>query len=447
MRIAFKNVLRHLKRSLLLGGAIGFGFFVFTLINSFTNGLSTTVERNFTDLFGGHVYVTGSEVSERGSEINVVKDTFAVEDAVYAIEDKIESFNTRSSAGTTMVYGTKEENQRIIGLNFSGESTFLETLNIIDGSLENFLENPNSVILPEDTVDKLDAIVGEILVVRTTTINGQQNVNDLVVAATIRTQEGFGGASGYGHIETVNQLLNMTPDQYQSFNIYLKDVNDIDFVTEELQKEIAFFAEVEPRAAATGPGGAGGAGGGARGGGFGRGGGNRVVPEEERWFGTKFRVRNLNDNLTGIRSLINTMDRIGWIVFCVILAIIMVGIMNSYRMVMLERTAEIGTMRAMGVQKGGIRNIFIWEAFFTALGGALAGLLLALIAMFIFGQLDLSAGRFSFFLSKGHLQFQTSILETARNIAILCAMAVASVYVPAMAAANLKPAEALRTSY
>jgi len=72
IRIAFKNVQRHFKRSLLLGGAIGFGFFIFTLINGFTNGLSTTVESNFTDLFGGHVYVTGSEVSERGSQINVV---------------------------------------------------------------------------------------------------------------------------------------------------------------------------------------------------------------------------------------------------------------------------------------------------------------------------------------------------------------------------------------
>ena len=58
--------------------------------------------------------------------------------------------------------------------------------------------------------------------------------------------------------------------------------------------------------------------------------------------------------------------------FVVILIIITVGIINSYRMVMMERTAEIGTMRAMGVQREGVRNIFLWEALFVALGVRLA---------------------------------------------------------------------------
>ena len=49
MLIAFRNVVRQLKRSLLLGGAVAFGFFIFTLINGFTGGLINTVEVNVAD--------------------------------------------------------------------------------------------------------------------------------------------------------------------------------------------------------------------------------------------------------------------------------------------------------------------------------------------------------------------------------------------------------------
>jgi putative ABC transport system permease protein len=135
-------------------------------------------------------------------------------------------------------------------------------------------------------------------------------------------------------------------------------------------------------------------------------------------------------------------------IFVIILGIIMVGVMNSYRMVMIERTAEIGTMRAMGVQKAGIRAIFIWEAFFIALGGALVGLVLAFLVMIGLGLINFGiSSTFSFFLNQGYLQFSVTGGEIFRNILLICLMSIAAVLIPARAAANLKPAEALRASY
>lgn len=440
LRIAYRNVLRQGKRTALLGGAIAFGFFIFTLLNGFTAGLLDSVSENFADASGGHIYVSGSEVSELGSEISVIRDTAAVEAALGSIDEQVLSYNTRSSARVSVIFGSKEENVALEGVNFAQEGDFIDALSFAEGSQEAFLANPNGILLPEDMLEDLGIEVGESVILKTTTINGQQNVGDAVVVGSLVAQNLFAPGApvfGYGHIETLNGLLNMSSDQYQTLNIYLTDLEAIDSATAALHAELARTTNVEPREERRGsappdPSQLG----------FG---GLSSVDEGERWEGTKFEVTNLNDNLEGINALVGVMNAIGLIIFLVILVIIMVGIMNSYRMVMIERTSEIGTMRAMGVHKAGIRNIFIWEALFVALSGTLIGLIAAFLAMGGVGLIDFGTdSTFSLFLNQGRLNFDWSLLGTLGNILLICAMSAAAVYVPARAAAQLQPAEALR---
>jgi len=75
IRIAYKNVMRNFRRSALLGSAIAFGFFILTLINGFTGGLNTTIRDNFSGILGGHIYITGEEVSERSTRLGVIRNT------------------------------------------------------------------------------------------------------------------------------------------------------------------------------------------------------------------------------------------------------------------------------------------------------------------------------------------------------------------------------------
>ncbi len=438
-RIAYRNVLRQVKRALLLGGAIAFGFFIFTLLNGFTGGLLDSVSKNFADLSGGHIYISGTEVSNLGSEISVIRDTQTAESALAALVDQVLSYNTRSSARASLIAGSKQETLQLEGVNLSQETDFIDSLHFSQGSAEEFLKNPIGILVPEKFLAKLGIEVGESIVVKTTTINGQQNVGDVIVVGSLKSQDLFApGASafGYAHIEYLNKLLDMSSSQYQTLNIYLKDLATIDLATTEVLGALAQSATVKPREEQT----------------FGPPspaqlgfGGLSSVAENERWKGTKFEVTNLNDNLQGIDALVGVINYTGLVIFLIIIVIIMVGIMNSYRMVMLERTAEIGTMRAMGVQKAGIRNIFIWEALIVSFSGTLLGLGLALITMagislFNFG-IDSS---FSLFLNQGQMQFKLSFLRIMGNILLICVMSLAAAYVPARAAARLQPAEALR---
>ena len=125
----------------------------------------------------------------------------------------------------------------------------------------------------------------------------------------------------------------------------------------------------------------------------------------------------------------------------------MVGILNTFRMTMFERIREIGTMRAIGMQRSQVRNLFLLEALFLALGGVVVGLVVALIVMGIVSLFNLGVDTPLFMILKnGHFSFKVPLTRGISNILIIAALTLAAAYLPARAAARLEPAQALRTT-
>lgn len=59
-------------------------------------------------------------------------------------------------------------------------------------------------------------------------------------------------------------------------------------------------------------------------------------------------------------------------------AIVLFTVGNTMSMAVVERTTEIGTLRAMGLRRGGIRRLFVCEGLLLGLIGAASGILVAL---------------------------------------------------------------------
>jgi len=59
-------------------------------------------------------------------------------------------------------------------------------------------------------------------------------------------------------------------------------------------------------------------------------------------------------------------------------AIVLFTVANTMSMAVVERTTEIGTLRAMGLRRSGIRRLFVCEALLLGLIGAVIGVTLAL---------------------------------------------------------------------
>jgi putative ABC transport system permease protein len=150
--------------------------------------------------------------------------------------------------------------------------------------------------------------------------------------------------------------------------------------------------------------------------------------------------------LSQVQQIVNVLNSASLVILLVLFVIIMVGILNTFRIIMYERIREIGTMRSIGMQRGEVRTLFLCEASFLALGGVALGIALALaiMAAMSFVNFGLNSPLF-IILKNGHMTFKLQFIRTAADILIVAALTLIAAFVPARKAAQLDPAVALRT--
>lgn len=82
-------------------------------------------------------------------------------------------------------------------------------------------------------------------------------------------------------------------------------------------------------------------------------------------------------------------DTIFGFVFILIGAIVLFTVSNTMNTAIVERTVEIGTLRAIGLRRSGIRRLFVTEGALLGVCGAVLGALLALVLSLIVNRLDI----------------------------------------------------------
>lgn len=109
-----------------------------------------------------------------------------------------------------------------------------------------------------------------------------------------------------------------------------------------------------------------------------------------------------------------------------------IGIMNIMLASVLERTKEIGIMRAIGATEGDVILQFLSESVLISVGGGIIGIILGVICSYI---IEMASG------------IETVLTLSSITLSFLIAVAVGLVFgiFPAKAAANKRPIEALRS--
>ncbi len=158
---------------------------------------------------------------------------------------EIEQVNKRSRAMASLIFGSREQIARIDGVNWQQEKE-LENLKLLEGSLEN-CRDARALILPASTAHRLGIQVGETLLVRLSTVTGQQNVGEFVLAGIMYDQGSFGFSAAYADLEYLNSLLGLSPGQYQLFHIYLKSMETMKAAADLIQRDLSLKAVTEPR--------------------------------------------------------------------------------------------------------------------------------------------------------------------------------------------------------
>ncbi|MBQ5781003.1 MAG: FtsX-like permease family protein, partial [Spirochaetaceae bacterium] len=164
------------------------------------------------------------------------------------------------------------------------------------------------------------------------------------------------------------------------------------------------------------------------------------------WKGADFVLYSLDTVLGNITDLIFVFNICTYFILAVFLAIMIVGILNTYKVLIYERIREIGTMRAMGMQKNHVAHLFISEALLLALFSCLLGFILALVTLQIITGLNFShINLINFFTINGHLRYWILPRQVMVNLILVASAVIAAAIQPITNACKVTPSEALST--
>ncbi len=436
--MALRNLNRQKRRTYLLAGAIAFGVAIVTLINGFAGSFVENVSENFSQLLAGHIFVSGRERLPDGRERRIIRDDEALIDTLESLELPVVTYTKRSEFTGGLLFQGSSIRQNIVGADWDQEDFLRERLVLTSGSFENMLRTNqdgrrNGIILTEEIASRLNVEIDDRIVVRMQTLDGQQNVGEFAVAAISYDPGLFGQLSAYADLDYVNELLVVPEGSYQTLGIFLENLGQIEPAVNQ------YYAALDDRVQL-----------------FERSGReeedeNPVAQlfresEDEDWEGTRYRVYTLNDVLSEVDQIVDLLNQTALVILIVLFVIIMIGITNTFRMIMYERVKEIGTMRALGMQRSRVLGNFLLEAFFLAIGGVIAGIAVAGIVMLSLSQIYLGLDSPIFILLKnGYFTFTVLPSQVLLNTFIVASLTILAAFIPSRKAAHMAPVDALRS--
>jgi len=309
------------------------------------------------------------------------------------------------------------------------------------------MKNPHGVIIGQQTAQRLKARTGDTVLVQLRTITGQMNVAEFLVAAVSHDPGVSVSFAAYANRAYVNELENLPPDAYQQLGILLGNPGGTDEaasrLTRALSQRVALLPPL-PKAVTDNPM------------------GSMLRQHNENpmgammadlmrqasegsYQGTRYRLSTIDDVLGRLQipQIIAAINAVAFVVLLILFLIIVVGVINTFRIVLNERTREIGTMRALGMQRGRVRALFLLEALFLFVGGTIAGLVGAALVMALTSLAHFAPKTPAFLmLRNGHASFVVSG-EIALPIVVVGLLTMLGAWLPARRAARLKPVEAL----
>lgn len=431
IKIAIRNLSREKKRSFLLGGAIAFGLFIITVVNSASVGAVRAISENITKIADGHIFIQGEEKLESGKVVANLKDKADILKFIDETGVPVKKINKRSEVQVELIFGDNNARANFSGMNWDREVDVKEGFRFKEGSLDG-LDDYYGVVLNEKLAEDLDVEINDTVIGRLTTVTGQTNVGDFKVVGILEGTDILSSMSSYANIEYVNELIGIPSDDYLTIYLLLDSLDVVDGISDTIYERLdkAFqmaerrdTSDIDFMSFA-------------------------FKNEDTEWNGQRYRLMTVIELVGFLDQLVGIVDGVSIVVLILLFLIIIVGVANTFRMIMYDRVKEIGSMRAMGMQRGGIRAIFLFEGFFLALAGAIAGIILAIIVMFGLSFIDLGTDHGgAFFLNNGHLLFLPAYSHTLLNILIVSLLTVLAVMFPANKAAKLDPAKAIASMY
>ncbi len=401
--LAYKNIKERMSRSILTLLGIAIGIMAIISLMGIGEGMNVAVEGELSSLSDTIIVNVGEGFSIfSGGQL----------------EDTGEYLTERDITDLERIPGVKEVNTQLTGMaslsfNGDGNSVFvsvtgmnIESMNLqygiadlAEGNLLN-LGDQSKILIGYDVAH--DYFDNDISVGSRVKINGKK-----FFVNGIFSQEGFGGVS------TNDDLVLLTSRDFQKAtgesNIYsatatVYNVNEVESVALEIERVINENHGDEDFASAT----------------------------------------SMSSILDSIQSIMGILQTVLIAIASIALVVASIGIMNTMLTSVMERTREIGIMKAIGATNKDIMSIFIIEGLLLSLVGGLSGIILGILGSQ--GVAVLLSNMGSMGPGGGGLPLEPVItfMAIALGLSVSMIVGVISSLYPAWKAARMSPIEAVR---
>jgi len=424
--IAFRNLVRQAERFGVLFATLALGGWLLVVLLGTMNSFSESLRERGSRYFAGNVVLTGYN---NHSVDRWIDDEAALKRAIAEAGVSVVSWARRSvnyDQSTTLFFGSESQRQRrLIGVDWALETERFQTMDWVAGGPDEMVAG-DGILLSDNAAAKLKVRVGDAVDVLLSTKSGQKNTMSLKVRGVFRDSSFF-GYSSYVDIHALNLALGVESNAVAELGLVLPSGADETAVARSIWKAlhkngvslVSFSANQDDL--------------------------DRALSQDIVDGTRKYAVLPLAVRLGQIQSILDALSLVAWSLNLLFLGIVLVGVNNTYRMIVYERIREIGTMRALGMTRAKLSAVFLIEAGLLGLAGALVGwlsgnLVLWLVSLPDFGNNVLLA----MFLERGHLVWTVPWPGLLAVTLSLVAAALVGAGGPSLGAASWKPVDALR---
>ena len=426
LQIATRNLAQHTRRNLFLGAALGAVSALLVLLGALTSGMESAMMESATTLLTGHVNVGGFFKITSSSTAPLVSDYPKVLEAVRSMTPEIDWDTERGRGWAKAVSEAKSMDLVLVGVDVGRERSFSRVVRVKEGRLAD-LDQPGTILLFEGQADRLKVRVNDVLTLSAPTDRGVNNTADVRVAAIARNVGLLSAFSAFINASALRQLYGINQRTTGAIHLYLKDPARADTVAARLRAGLkdagwrVMDPDPQPYWMKL----------------------MQTVPAED-WTGQKLDVTTADEEMGQFKQFIVALRIVTWLLAVILMVVVIVGILNTLAIAIRERTREIGTLRAIGMQRRKVLWLFLLEAGLLGVSGAGAGALAAGLLAAGLNALKIPLPESAqIFLAQERLHFLLQAGAILRTVLVLAGVTVLASIFPARRAARLKPVTAM----
>ena len=344
-KLALRGLLRNRRRSVVTLLAIAFGFAAISLFAGYTHNVYDGMARQ--SIHGellGHLTLSKRGMSKEGKldperymlkaeEVTRITALLKNEAHVLLLAPRLSLSGLISNGRASTIFiaeGISPEAMKQLQANAMSEE---EKRIYADFTKKLDPLHPENALLSFGLADMLHLKKGDQASLLTNTLTGQANALDITLDATFNT--GNAGSNDKFVIMSLNlaQSLYDTAGAADRLTVLLDDEKQ----TESMRK---------------------------------------LLQEKLQVAGFDMEIKTWQELSDFYNQVHNMFDMIFGFIFSIVLTVVVMSVANSMGMAVVERTREIGTLRAIGLKRNGVIRLFTTESLMLTLIGCLTGLLL-----------------------------------------------------------------------